>query len=714
MKRRAQPLFNPDSLLAVIPAPLALSTVEEAEREDDAEAEETEEAVEHDNNEAADFGEDSDNETGEPQGPIFRATSDRAPVVPANILADKLEWLAAAQNAAPEVKDLRARVRPLGRALDLARNYAVQGNFPEAFVSSVSAQYRQQASLRAESLRKLLGIDLDEENDEAERQKIAQAKKKKRDDSDETALIMTLILQHLSAVHLRGTFAVLRQELAERGVLFEPDLTDSYEASRRESRLLTVLRSAVRRADRLWTLSAGGRFEPQRQARDKLEELLVSMGLLNQEDDDEEDVNIWLEPDQGTLVFDTTVPVEEGEQVPIRAASLNKLIEKLTDETAVDLSFIPTFLLTYRSFTTPDRLLEKLKERFDVPVAIAARREMNEEAFRQTVVRPVQLRVISFVKKWVEDYQYDVDDRLAVEIKEFLKDAAKTNSSLQRLCTGVVQNLERRRNRALTATTILPPAAKVPRNIFAPNLSLYQIDPEEVARQLTLIAWEEFSPILPSELLNQSWNKPTLRHRAPNVLKMVASFNHLSQSVATLIVTPKRVKLRTKALEWWIKVADYCRQLNNFHSMTSTVAGINSGPCYRLRHTKHEASKQVLEMLDACSSILDTDGSWAGYRKRLALATPPLIPHLGIHLTDLVFIEEGNKDTDGGLINFAKRRLLHQTISQIQQFQQTSYSLQPVHQIQELLLKIRPDDSRALMKISLEREPRDANRAAVQ
>jgi hypothetical protein len=697
-----------------VPAPLALATVEEVDREDDAENEDNEDAAEHDtveNPEAADESDNEPNEAKEPQ--LARFLPDRAPVVPAHILADKLEWLAAVQNAAPEVKDLRSRIRPLGRALDLTRNYAVRGTYPETFVASVKNQYRQQSSLRAESLRRMLGLDLDEENDEAELAKIASNPKKKRDNLDETAIFMTLILQHLNAVNLRGTYAVLRQELAERGVLFEPDLTDAYEATRRESRLLTVLRNSVRRSDRLWTLSTGGRFESQRATAERLEELLVSMGLLNQDLEEEEDVNIWLEPDQGTLVLDTTVAISAGEQPPIRAASLNKLIEKLTDERGVDLSFIPTFLLTYRSFTTPDKLLGKLKERFDVPTAIAAHRGMDEETFRAQVTRPVQLRVISFIKKWIEDYFYDVDDRLAFEIKEFLKFAAKTSSALQRLCAGVIQNLEKRRQRAMTGSTGLPPPAKVPRNIFAPNLSLYQIDPEEVARQLTLITWEVFAAILPSELLNQSWNKPTLRYRAPNVLKMVASFNHLSQSVATLIVTPKRVKLRAKALDWWIKVADHCRQLNNFHSMTSTVAGINSGPCFRLRHTKHEASKGTLEMLEGCSSILDTDGSWAGYRKRLALATPPLIPHLGIHLTDLVFIEEGNKDVDGGLINFAKRRLLHQTISQIQQFQQTSYSLQPVHQIQDLLLKIRPEDSRALMKLSLEREPREAVRASI-
>jgi son of sevenless-like protein len=85
---------------------------------------------------------------------------------------------------------------------------------------------------------------------------------------------------------------------------------------------------------------------------------------------------------------------------------------------------------------------------------------------------------------------------------------------------------------------------------------------------------------------------------------------------------------------------------------------------------------------------------------------PPCVPFLGVFLTDLVFIEEGNKDMLNGLINFDKRRKVAYVIREIQQYQQTPYCLMAVPEIQSLLLspdEVTDDD---LYKLSLELEPR--------
>lgn len=51
------------------------------------------------------------------------------------------------------------------------------------------------------------------------------------------------------------------------------------------------------------------------------------------------------------------------------------------------------------------------------------------------------------------------------------------------------------------------------------------IDPEEVARQLTLIEHEWFTKITPTELLGQAWTKSDKHTKAPNVLGMIQRFN---------------------------------------------------------------------------------------------------------------------------------------------------------------------------------------------
>lgn len=72
----------------------------------------------------------------------------------------------------------------------------------------------------------------------------------------------------------------------------------------------------------------------------------------------------------------------------------------------------------------------------------------------------------------------------------------------------------------------------------------------------------------PVELLNLAWSKPKLKHKAPNVLTMIERFNVVSSWVATMIISPDRVKNRTRAITKFLKLAKHLRQLNNFNSLT--------------------------------------------------------------------------------------------------------------------------------------------------
>jgi son of sevenless-like protein len=63
---------------------------------------------------------------------------------------------------------------------------------------------------------------------------------------------------------------------------------------------------------------------------------------------------------------------------------------------------------------------------------------------------------------------------------------------------------------------------------------------------------------------------------------------------------------------------------------------------------------------------------------------PPVIPYLGMYLTDLVFIEEGNPKKVAGtsLINYGKCRLVAGAVKKIQNYQQMGYNFKRLPQIQ--------------------------------
>ena len=111
-------------------------------------------------------------------------------------------------------------------------------------------------------------------------------------------------------------------------------------------------------------------------------------------------------------------------------------------------------------------------------------------------------------------------------------------------------------------------------------------------------------------------------------------------------------------------------------------------------------------------TLTSAEKSYANYRQRLQTLSPPCVPYLGpskrklparvstpaltrashrsrlatmyagMYLTDLAFIDSGNKDTtDGNLINFAKRRRVADVIQQVQLYQTHVYHLARVDAI---------------------------------
>ena len=82
---------------------------------------------------------------------------------------------------------------------------------------------------------------------------------------------------------------------------------------------------------------------------------------------------------------------------------------------------------------------------------------------------------------------------------------------------------------------------------------------------------------------------------------------------------------------------------------------------------------------------------------------------MGVYLTDLTFIEDGNADflpetsPHGRLVNFDKRRKLSRSIAEIKLYQQDRYPLHDIVEIQNFICSARGLDERVLLKRSLER-----------
>jgi hypothetical protein len=426
-----------------------------------------------------------------------------------------------------------------------------------------------------------------------------------------------------------------------------------------------------------------------------------------QDDDEEGGCNIWDEPpsSEENVLYEEVTGKDGVVTHVLAAATLNRLVEVLTSEEKVNVEFLDAFLLTYQSFTTPFIFLNKLIQRFNVPYSSFS--HLSQEEFYFQVQNPIRVRVCNVLRKWIELTCDELPDELLSRITEFAQSMAadKNGTSLAKIINNSIRKGKERKAHFVQFDD-RPPPPILPRSLYDESLSILDVDEEEIARQISIVDFDHFRCIKPPELLNQAWAKTKLQYRARNVLKMIAWFNHISKLTAYLILSTEPIKTRAKVMAKLIQVAKFARQYNNFGAVMGIISGFNNASILRLKLTQSHIPKKSLDTLAELEELMSSLGSYRNYRAAMEQANPPLIPYMGVHLSDLTFIEDGNPDKMGNLINFGKRKLVSKVISQLQRYQPSPYNLETVPRIIKLISKTISASDDELYQLSLLREPR--------
>ncbi|KAJ5078285.1 ras guanine nucleotide exchange factor i-related [Anaeramoeba ignava] len=514
--------------------------------------------------------------------------------------------------------------------------------------------------------------------------------------------VLQLVMQHLMCLGYRKTKAVIEEEAK---IKYEPRFM-------KDSRIQTLIRNSITKVDKIWDLSLqkAQNKDEQSEILTKIGEILINLGM-EEEEKDEDDVYIWDEPQNTNIIYK-----EKEDQ--IKAASLNKLVERLTDEKEHHLQYFETFLMTYQSFTTPKKLLKKLIERWHVPNST----ELTEEKYNMKK-RGIQIRICNVAKNWLEKHHEDFRPQLKAEMLYFVEStiAVEGYPSLAAQLKNLIFKGPKIAAHAgiKTDTTSefdpqkIAPEPKVPKNIFSPTLSLFDVEAEEIARQLTLIDFSLYSSIRTRELLNSAWSQAKYKSRAPNVLKLIGRFNDLSAWVSASIIKADQLRKRVKILTKFIRLCEFLMQMNNFNTLMSVILGLSNSPVLRLKFTWEEVPKRHFDSFSQLRSKMTSDNDYSIYRNALKQVNPPCIPYLGVYLEDLAKIEGSEPDLIHNLINFEKRILVSGVITNLRQYQQLGYNFQPVHQIVVLLEKLPKMSATELQKRSLEIEPENADKSQI-
>ncbi|KAJ6231325.1 ras guanine nucleotide exchange factor a [Anaeramoeba flamelloides] len=567
---------------------------------------------------------------------------------------DRSDWKHRLIKKNPEIMDLRERINPLQRAISFSKYY-----------SGSKVQLKEHLTKR---------------------------------------VINQLIMQHLE----------FENKTKMRKMIEEVTLAPYNSVRLNDSRLLTLLRISLREIENLFDLLMDNvSKDPNEPNKEEIKNLLETkiddLGLEMVAD--ENVLNIWEEPEDNpkNIIYDTgedpKKKIDKNARIfdIIHCANINKLVEKLTNN-QTEVRFRDAFIMTYQSFMKPEYLLSKLKERYNVP---PKKRDQTE---RDWVIKRdmIQVRVISALNSWIKSGWADIDDKLLFKLIDFIKttilpDKKAAGEKLIKL----INNMKASRETSGMLIFKDQPQAIVPKNLFSSSFTLLDVHKEEMARQITLMNSDMFRKIKPSELVTEAWQKKGLRSKATNVLKLINKFNEYGSYIATQIVHQESLKDRVKMYSRFLKIGKFLLEMNNYDYLMATVAGYTNSAVKRLKLTIAEVPKNVSKYLVEFKNLFTHAQGYKEYRDHLDKTEPPVVPYLGVFLTDITFISSGSPNKIDGLINFSKRKLLYNVVSKIQEYQRVPYKFQYVHQIQVLLRKpLKGQSEKELYQISLKREPR--------
>lgn len=211
---------------------------------------------------------------------------------------------------------------------------------------------------------------------------------------------------------------------------------------------------------------------------------------------------------------------------------------------------------------------------------------------------------------------------------------------------------------------------------LSPNsFCILDCDCKLLAEQLTAFHFIQFKCIPEIELLQQRFS----HEKAPHISNNSRLFNQLGGWILHQILTQDDLKIRVDILRHILSLCIRLYQLNNYNAVISIVAALNNSAIDRLRGTWCSAGRNVFILKEAFTNL--TRDNFSLYRKELQSSSPPCIPFIGMFLTDLTYIEDGNPNfLDDGSLNFTgKFTKIANSVSQLLGFQDFSYpiDLQP-------------------------------------
>jgi len=402
------------------------------------------------------------------------------------------------------------------------------------------------------------------------------------------------------------------------------------------------------------------------------------------------------ENDQDVMILQYT----NGENLQVMAGTIDKLIERATDGSEKDETFLDIFLLTYRAYIKPKEMLQLLIDRFNCELPP----DPSEEDIKyfEDMKGLIQSNVVNVMEYWVNNHWHDfaVNPELEEVLVNFINELRPYEEYTHRV-DDFEEQIEIQKKKYEDMFDYI---RRVEKKGKVMQSMLSELDPEVVAKQLCLYDFKLMKNIHPIEYLDQIWGCKE-NEDTPCLNFFISRFNLESYWAATEVLSVEDLKKRTEILKKIILVTKHCLDNNNFFSTFALLSGLSTNAIQRLKKTWEALPTKIKNIFSDIEKLMDPSRNMRNYRMELESKEPPIIPFLPIYLKDLTFINDGNQSKIDNMVNFDKLRMMSNRVHDLTNLIDKEYGFTEDPIIQNYLAKPpKKDDDKELKEMSLKCE----------
>ncbi|EAY07036.1 RasGEF domain containing protein [Trichomonas vaginalis G3] len=487
-------------------------------------------------------------------------------------------------------------------------------------------------------------------------------------------VLISLISQHLRTLGLVETHSSLHKEWEHQ--VSTPHL--------QESALALLAQRAIQRSEKFWELTVPSchNVPGLKQTQAALASVVsTTIGSTPKLLEDTSPLSQEKEGDENFIKYENGFPVE---------ASLNQLIYYSTSRKDRYAELMNAMCLTINSYSSNKVFLKKICERT---------LQCNDQ---MSVVPCMKL-----ISVWINGAGKDLEPEILEKINLFFEEHVRPRFPT----INITSIREIKKTNHLRDGKTIPVELGNIQGLWNDNFDIIDLPASELARQLTVWSYTRYYAIQRTELLDCAWEKPRLKHRAPNVVALTTHFNLVSQWAASKIIESNLTKKRLDTLSYFINVLNILYDTKNYLDAMAILGGLDHNALYRMKVHFSLLPQSDRDTLEKIRDKFSPDKQFAKLRSLFDEAIEnkePALPYIGVLLSDLFKFDDATQPFINGLINVRKVMKVYSMIYKIECFSNYKYMYLPIDQVQEKLSKFEPIDEDKLLNRSFEVEPESA------